>query len=77
MALFDVGNKRVIAVLLLIAAFNLPLTLLLAGYETFRYRRADPLAARRDREGDYDLILVFMFVLLVISLLLRKLPISW
>ena len=47
------------------------LILLLAAYETLRWRLSTPREIRRrTKGGDYDLILVFILGLLVFSLLL-------
>ena len=56
----------------------LPLILLLAGYETLRWRLRTPREIRRrTRGGDYDLILAFILFLLLASLLIPFLPIPW
>ena len=55
-----------------------PLILLLAGYESLRWRLTTPRATRRQtRGGDYDLILIFIFLLLLVSFLIPVLPIPW
>ena len=55
-----------------------PLILLLAGYESLRWRLTTQRAIRRQtRGGDYDLILIFIFLLLLVSFLIPVLPIPW